>query len=194
MGKETYFKIWLGGYLLPQTPGKISGSIASGNESWRSAKGWEYTAPKPSGKEEISMDIYITRDEQPWQFTAEDGANEEWTGEGGAMAFKKFLKEAIDSCEPVEMIIERDPDGRESEEGEYYIKDFSFVEDNENFNDFIFTVNFTNADPKPINQELSESIQHHLVSTREKEGWKAGRGRLGEKETKTNSNKKASKK
>lgn len=183
--QKTYFKIWLGGFLLPQTPGSISGQISSGNESWRSAKGYEYTKPKPAGKEEMTMDIYITKDYYPYQWSEEDGANPDWTGESGAMEFKSFLVDAMNSCEPIEMIIERDPDGRESEEGEYYVNDVSWVEDNENLNDFIFTVTFVNADPRPLNQETSESLQHHLVKAREKEGWKAGRGRTGEENSST---------
>lgn len=170
MDKSTFHRIWLGGSLLPQTPGKISGSISSGNETWRSALGYEYTMPKPAGVEELTMEIHITKTQFPYQFTEEEGVDPYWIGGAAAVNFKNWLRDAMNSCEPVELILERDGDGRESEEGDFYVKDFTWEEDAENTSDTIFTVTFTNALPQPLNQ-TNTSDGENIRNLRKKEKW-----------------------
>lgn len=154
------YEFWIDDVKLPQTPGSFTISNNNKNEEITLANGQPFTLPQLDGAQKFEFEFEYTTKDYPWQFTdiKED-----------IRFYTDYFWRIKDNRNPVKLTIIRSR-GEPSTCVEVLLDDYSYTEDADNGNDYIFKLSFSEYHPQN-NQELDIDIQHHLIAAGHARGW-----------------------
>lgn len=162
---KNIYKVYIDAELLPQTPASISVTNQNKNEEYTMANGRPFTVARYDGAKHIEFEFEITYKEYYVTFSDANRDAEHW---------KQKLEDLKEKRESFYLTIIRNISNMSTYE--VLLDDYSYAEENENADDFTFSVSFTEYHPQN-NQELDTEIIHHLILANEASGW------VGQKET-----------
>lgn len=160
------YKIYIDEELLPITPAAVNITNQNKNEEFMLANGRPFTVARYDGAKKFSFEFEVTlRTDYSFVFPGANCNPEFW---------KTHLEDIKEKRDPIYLVIER-----KSSTSTYCVllDDYSYDEDNDNANDYIFSVSFTEYHPQN-NQELDTEVEHHLITAKEARGW------VGQQDTK----------
>lgn len=146
--------------LLPQTPGSFTISNKNNNEEFTMANGHPFTLPRLDGAQKFDFEFEITTKAYPYQFA---DARE------GIRFYTDLVWQIKQDRNPIGLTIIRSR-GEPSTCVNVILDDYSYTEDAENGNDYVFKISFTEYHPQN-NQELDIEIKHHLITAGYARGW-----------------------
>lgn len=154
------YKFFINDIQLPQTPGSFTISNSNQNETVILANGRPFTIPRLDGPQKFEFEFEITTKAYPYTF--KDALE-------GIRFYTDLVWQIKQDRNPVVLKIIRSQN-QPPTCVTVLLDDYSYTEDAENANDYIFKVSFTEYHPQN-NQELDVQIEHHLITAGEARGW-----------------------
>lgn len=146
--------------LLPQTPGSFTISNKNKNEEFTMANGRPFTLPRFDGAQTFEFEFEITTKAYPYTFA--DSLE-------GIRFYTDLVWQIKQDRNPITLTILRSRN-QPSTCVHVLLDDYSYTEDAENGNDYIFKLKFTEHHPQN-NQELDVEVKHHLITAGDARGW-----------------------
>lgn len=173
-------KVFLGGYLIPQTPDKITFSHEDRTETITLANGNSLTIGRKDGPMTITFDFYVTYQEYPFTFSASnpevkrfEWSDIMWEWKQKQTPIKLDIIRAINSYKNEQVGSNASPQAFADVSMNVLLTDWTFEEDANHGSDWKFSVTLLEYMPA-INQEINFDIQHHLIQNRTAKGWRSG--------------------
>lgn len=157
-------KVWLDGNLLPITPSKITYEYEDRTEVHTMVDGNTLTIGRRDGPVTISFEFTDPDLDNKYPYMNVGGRHGDWSDV--FWIWKRYQY-------PFELSIKREH-AHLNVCMYVLLKDWSFVEDAEKSNDFIYNVTLIEYCPQ-TNMEINADLQHHLQKNRVQQGWRAGR-------------------
>lgn len=158
--------------LVPQTPKDVTYTGSDNTEVVTLANDLPFTIPHIDNPLTISFEFTVSIKEYYFTNEGSDRHQDVWMD---------YLQQLKWERKPVELMIVKNEDKGDKYDVAYsfnfnvILTDWSVKEDAEKDDDMIINVTFMDYYGQ-TNQELSETVQHHLINARRARGWRSMRG------------------
>lgn len=172
MRKNEPYEFYIDDMLVPQTPKDVTYTGTDNTEVITLANDEPFTVPHFDGPMTISFEFTVSVVEYEYTNQGSDRTQATW---------KDKLVDLKYNREPVELMIVKNEDTGDSYDVvssfnfNALLTEWSIKEDAEKADDMIINVTFMEYYGQ-TNQELSETVQHHLINSRRARGWRSKRG------------------
>lgn len=173
IGKKEPYRVAIDGYFLPITPSKISYTNGGRNETAFLVNDRAFTIPHTPEVQTFEFEFRVPAYVEYYNYDGRGNpsfpAYMNSYGEPHHQFWSDMLWEIMYQKKPCNLYLERH-DQDTCMDRKVLLNEFSYEEDAEKGDDFIFHVTFMDY-YEQHNQETSDAYNHHLIATKHARGW-----------------------